>query len=378
MTKSKTTVPPKELTLNLKPPPSTGDVFADSCFILDSPPAPDDRIGAQMEGLKDVPGLVKKGLLEEAWMILDTHHLNLKDFDFIYAFKALILQKNGQPDAAKKTLLAGLKFGLGKFLLYERLGFLFFETGQLSEAIKCWIKSIVAMKMLNKMSMWEPFLYLAAVAKALSDDTRYRVLMARVREISGHEDLSLDDNALKKLNELTHQLSKASVLKALDILCRHYIPGQDPEPHQAIPGINPPAPPNVPAGRDHLSEFKSLFGENKKKAWITRFIMAILALSLILFFLQFLKFPEDKKDISPSTDTPEITWRPLPLKEIKPASPETPIAKVIQKKAPNIEMEQKKEDAEVESPEESIPNKEKYPFLKSKAKTTNPDIKKKD
>ena len=100
MTKKKTTVSPEKQTLTLKPPPSTGDVFADSCFVLDSPPALDDRIGSQMEGLRDVPGLVKQGLLEDAWMILDTHHLGLKDLDFIYAFKALILQKNGQPDAA--------------------------------------------------------------------------------------------------------------------------------------------------------------------------------------------------------------------------------------------------------------------------------------
>nr|NJM02048.1 hypothetical protein [Desulfobacula sp.] len=162
MTQKKTHVSPEQQIL--KPPPSTGDGFADSCFALDFLPSPDDRSGSRMEGLKEVPGLVKQGLLNEAWMILDKHHLEIKDLDFIYAFKALILQKNGQAEAAEKTLLAGLKFGRGKFLLYDRLGALAFETGQLAEAVRWWIKSIVAMRMLNQVTMWEPFLYLASTA----------------------------------------------------------------------------------------------------------------------------------------------------------------------------------------------------------------------
>ncbi|MFA5906586.1 MAG: hypothetical protein WC836_21840, partial [Desulfobacula sp.] len=357
MHKRKTSVSQESKTLTLKPPPSTGDVFADSCFVLEFPPSPDDRIGSQMEGLKDVPGLVKQGLLEDAWMILDTHHIGLKDLDFIYAFKALILQKNGQTDAAKKTLLAGLKLGRGKYLLYERLGFLFFETGQLNEAVKCWIKSIVAMKTLDKMTMWEPFLYLAGTAKTLSSEIHFRILSAWVREISPYGELSLDDKAVKKLNESAGGLSAESVLKALDILCRFYIPNQEAELRPAIPGIPTPGHPNVPATRDHLSAFKHLFGEDKRNAWVTRLAVTILALALILFFLQFLKTPEDEPDIKAPAALPEISRSTGPAEETKPVLPETqpPVAPVIHTKTPVVEMEQKKEGPNVESPEDPVP-----------------------
>ena len=366
MTQKKTHVSPENRPL--KPPPSTGDSFADSCFILDFLPSPDDRTGSRMEGLKEVPGLVKQGLLEDAWMILDEHHQTLKDLDFIYAFKALILQKNGQPEAAEKTLLAGLKFGKGKFLLYERLGFLCFETGQLTEAVRWWIKSIVAMRMLNQVTMWEPFLYLAAAARVLAGETQARTLTAFVTRLSPHGELSLDDKALKRINEQARGLSAPSVLKALDVLCLHFLQGPD----------NQPGHPHVPADRDPLLLTSRLWGKGEKNPWITRLAVIALCLALILFFLRFLKPPEDTPDMNAATAPPEIRQNSREAEDSKnplPA-PQTPIAPPMAEKEPVVEIEAKK-PARAVNPD-PIPHKTKYSFLKSKIKTVHPDIKAKD
>ena len=378
MTQKKNHVSPEHQTL--KPLPFTGDVFADSCFVLDFIPSPDDRTGSRMDGLKEVPGLVKQGLLEDAWMILDKHHQTLKDLDFIYAFKALILQKNGQPEAAEKTLLTGLKFGRGKFLLYERLGFLCFETGRLTEAVRWWIKSIVAMKMLNQVTMWEPFLYLAAAAKALASETHTKTLTAWVRQISPHGKLSLSENALKRINEQALGLSAPSILKALDVLCLHFLQPQDGQPDPAFPGPPPPEHPNVPKDRDPLLLTSRLWGKGERNSWITRLAVIVICLALILFFLRFLKPSEDTPDMNAATALPEICQNSREAEDSKNPlpTPQPPIAPPMAKQEPVVEIEAKKPDRAVNPTEDPIPHKTKYSFLKSKIKTVHPDIKAKD
>jgi len=371
MIQKKTHVSPEKQTL--KPPPPTGDGFADSCFALDFLPSPDDRSGSRMEGLKEVPGLVKQGLLNEAWMILDKHHLEIKDLDFIYAFKALILQKNGQPEAAEKTLLAGLKFGRGKFLLYDRLGFLAFETGQLTEAVRWWIKSIVAMRMLNQVTMWEPFLYLASTARALSGEAQARILTAFVTRLSPHGELSLDDKALKRINEQAQGLPAPSILKALDVLCLHFLQGPDDAPGPSLAGH-----PHAPADRDPLLPAGSLWGQGIPP-WLPRLAVIALCMALILLFFRFLKPSEDTPDmkapvppeIRQNSGLVEETKHPLP-------TPQEPVAGPKAEKEPVVEIEAKKPDRTVTPTETPIPHKEKPSFLKPKIKTVHPDIKKKD
>lgn len=365
---------------NLKAPPLTGDDFCDSCFVLDFLPSPDERIPSRMDGLKEVPGLVKQGLPDDAWMILDQQHQTLKDLDFIYAFKALILQKNGRPEAAKKILLAGLEFGRGKFLLYERLGFLYFETGRLAEAVRCWIKSIVAMRMLNQVTMWEPFLYLAAVAKALSGETHAGILTAYATRLSPHGELSLDDKALKRINEQALGLSAPSILKALDILCLHFLQTRDSLFDPAFPGIPPAGQPHDASSRKPFLLIRRLWGKGGKDPWITRLAVITLCLALILFFLQFLKSPEKTPETSISTTPTEIRQNSEPVEEMKSPlpSPREPIAPVIPEKIPAAEIKATKTDSGVESTDGLIPHKEKYSFLKSKTKSVQPDIKPKE
>ncbi len=365
---------------NLKAPPPTGDGFCDSCFVLDFLPSPDERIASRMDGLKEVPGLVKQGLPDDAWMILDQHHQTLKDLDFIYAFKALILQKNGRPEAAKKILLAGLESGRGKFLLYERLGFLSFETGRLAEAVPFWIKSIVAMRMLNQVIMWEPFLYLAATAKALSSETHAKILTAFATRLSPHGELSLDDKALKRLNEQALGLSAPSILKALDVLCLHFLQPQNSLSGPAFPGIPPAGQPHDATSRKPFLLISRLWGKGGKDPWITRLTVIVVCLALILVLLQFLKSPERTPETIIPKAPPEIRQSSEPVEETKhplPA-PQEPVAPVIPEKNPADEIKAIKTDSSIEAADDPIPHKGKYSFLKFKTKTLDPDIKPKE
>lgn len=324
----------------------TGDADVDACFSFDYTHCEDGRVWSKIEGLKEVPGLVKQDRLEDAWSILEAHQKTFYDFDFIYAWKALIFQKNGQVDAAKKTLRSGLMHAKGKFLLYDRFGFLEYETGDLNQAVSWWIKSIVTMVTANTVTMWEPFIYLAYVARACGSETHFKTLMAQVADISVHGELSLEANAVKRLHEKASTLPVASVLKAIDCLCKTFIknPGGDDMAHQPL---------------SHDS-----FIKKKKGYW--RLCLAIAGLILVCIFIFFTMSPPPP-DTSKIIEPPEIKTN-IEVQQ-KGATP------ALSKKTPEIEI---KKEPGTKKAMDQLQNKKKLPQLKVKTKSPDPVIKKKD
>lgn len=367
MTKPDTTVFPEQKPMRFKPLAPTGDAFVDDCFSINFTGSRDDRVWSRIEGLKDVPGLVKQNRLEDAWSILDANKDAFRDFDFIYAWKATIFQKTGQNDAARKTLISGLKRSKEKFLLCDRFGFLEYETGDLNQAVKWWIKSIVAMIGINAVTMWEPFIYLAYVANICGSKNRFNLLMAQVEKISVHGELSLEEDAVKKLQEKAPTLSVTSVLKAIDCLCDNFIT----VPETLKTGTPPPA---------SLADFTSskgdtdIFPGKRKTPWLI--YIAVGALILIFLFFFFSR-PSKTDPVVPEPDESPAAKAALTIPE-KAADPvmskKTP-APVLPEKAPAVEIQK---EPDIEPAADPIQHKEKYPYLKVKTKTPNPVIKKKE
>ena len=380
MSKPETTALPEQKQIRFKPPALTGDAYVDDCFSINFTEEREKRIWSRIEGLKDVPGLVKQNRLEDAWFILDANKDAFRDFDFIYAWKAVIFQKTGQNDAARKTLISGLKRSKEKFLLCDRLGFLEYETGDLNLAVKWWIKSIVAMIGINAVTMWEPFIYLAYVANICGSRNRFKFLMAQVERISVHGELSLEETAVKKLQEKAPTLSVKSVLKAIDCLCDNFI---------AVPEIKKPEEPPSSSLAD-LSASKRDTGILRKKGKMP-WLLLLAAGGLILVFLFFFFSRPEKTDpaipepdIAPAAkaaDTvPETITAPvLPEKEPAAAAavivPEKEAALAIPEKAPEVET---RKEPDMEPAADPVQHKEKHPYLKVKTKTPNPVIKKKE
>lgn len=269
--------------------PLTHDDYVDGCFSFDFPLGTDPRVWWEIDGLKDVPGLVKEDRLEEAWAILDAGQDAFDDFDFIYAWKSLIFQKNGQFEAAGKTLTSGLTRARKKSVLCDRFALLEYETGHMDTAVQWWIRSIVAMVSTHTVTLWEPFLYLAYVARARGSETHFKILMARVTEISVHGELGLEETAVKALYEKTSRLSGLPVLKALELLCDHFLKDLEhketaPALKTALPDLAQEAPPSFLNGRPVV-------------------FLAITGLVLLCCFL-FYFFPVPP---APDPDRPEIS-----------------------------------------------------------------------
>jgi hypothetical protein len=281
---------------------------------------------------------VKQDRLAQAWDILAGQESLFRDFDYIYAWKAAILLKNNQPDAAEKILFSGLANAKSKHLLCERTGFFLFGTGELDKAVPFWIKSIVFMVQDGVLTRWEPFLYLARVAKACGSIESYHILMNQVADIFARGQLDLAAETIQKIENSCARLPVASMAKAIDCLCALYfidpdiqVPEPDAMPSSGIPG---PVPKKTP---------RFLFSG------------AILLLILICTFVLFLFF--SKADPG-SVNTPPA---PAPILEKRPAA----------NPAPKPEPVPEKVLAPLENP------KEKPASPKTKTKSPDPDIKQK-
>ncbi len=330
------------------------DIFVEECFSFDLPLKVEKRNPSQIQGLKDIPGLVKKNRLKEAWQILDTHQDKYIDLDFIYVWQAMILERSGRIPEAKEILADGLKHATQKHVLCDRMGFLAYKADDMAGAIKWWIRSVVAMHKIQTVTMWEPFLYLAYVAQGFGNENAFQSLMVQVTKISVHGELQLEKDAQKNLNKMLKTLPLESVTNALDILCTRF----EQDTSSALPQ-------NKSDNEHETLEFKPT-----KKSYLQWLILMGLILTCLLGYLFFTK----PTDITQKTATPQKTIQiEQPSIEINKA----PVVIASKKEAIPNRTYSKKATVEYRTHLERIPHIKKQPGLKVKTKTTHPDIKKK-
>nr|NJM02047.1 hypothetical protein [Desulfobacula sp.] len=96
--------------------------------------------------------------------------------------------------------------------------------------------------------------------------------------LSPHGELSLDDKTLKRIREQARGLPAPSILKALDVLCLHFLQAPD-----NAPGPSLAESPQAPADRDPLLPGGSLRGRGIPP-WLLRLAVIALCMALILLF----------------------------------------------------------------------------------------------
>ena len=186
-------------------------------FDIDFDHVKENRDWKTMETLNLVPGLVKENRLDEALKILDDQPQSLNDFDFIYAWKAFVYQKQQEFDQAEEILFKGIKNAKAKNLICDRLGYLYYEIGAMENAVKWWLKSVLVMTQSKASFLWEPFLYLAYTAKGCGRNKEYHMLMHIAWQ--SHGKIMLQKEAEADLLKKAADLKTSSVPEAIKILC---------------------------------------------------------------------------------------------------------------------------------------------------------------
>lgn len=203
---------------------SDADINLDTCFSFDLKQGREDRHWPQIDGLKDVPGLVREQKFDRAMAILNDKEALFHDFDFIYAWKAHIFQKKGDFNAAGKTLTTGLQKANTKYLLCDRFGFLESSAGRMQEAVQWWIRSIVLMSNETQAGLWEPFLYLAHIARTVGCETEHALLVNAANTACRQGNVELKPEAANSLERQSAGLEKTWVPQALVRLCNTWLP----------------------------------------------------------------------------------------------------------------------------------------------------------
>ncbi len=224
------------------------DHFFDDCFSFAISNEHEKRNWSRIDEFKGVPDLVKKEDYNKAWFILDHVSAQYTDYNFIYAWKATILQKKKDYNAARDILIKGIKNAKSTHLLCERMGYLEFESGDINDAVMWWIRSVVLMNQPNATKRWEGLLYLSYIAKACGWKSNHEILMTIVSRISIHGRLELESETIALLEKKVPELETKPIEKAIGHLCVYYLKDQiqlTPNINKEIEKTNDPAHPSA-------------------------------------------------------------------------------------------------------------------------------------
>lgn len=347
------------------------------CFTMAFEHQADDRDWKSIEDLNRVPPLVKTDHLTEAMAILDANAVTYADFDFIYAWKASIYQRQQMYDRAGEILTLGLEKAKAKHLLCDRLGYLHAELGAMETAVSWWVKSITLMSTGRARFIWEPFLYMAYVAKNCDCPKEYQILYTIASQV--HGTISLTPEAEKDLEKKTRNLNSEFVPMVIRHLCKKYLAGRFApsrksklEPQKRLPADSYALPGKTTTTQEHRINLK----------WTGIAIAAAIAAVVLIFLLLASggnpnvpdkkdgltgitkqTMPQDNNSPASQPQKPKPADIKPPVTEQDPPPPETPAVKTdtsrpVQK---NIPQE----------------HKTKAGYLKQKTKQPGPNLQKK-
>jgi hypothetical protein len=152
--------------------------------------------------------------------LLDAVFDEYTDFDFVYSRKAIIYSKNGNLNAARAVIHAGLSRARTKHSLCEHMGNIEFEWGNLSDAVRWWIKSITLQQQLAGYASWHSFVYLAGIATALGEEESSERLLGAL-DSQRPERVRLNGDGRNRVALKVAREGNAAMRRAIQRLCEH-------------------------------------------------------------------------------------------------------------------------------------------------------------
>jgi tetratricopeptide (TPR) repeat protein len=175
-----------------------------------------------MPGAKAIPEASNAGRVEEAIRFAEALRDKYPDFYFPYYWFAVSYRKQGRYDDAQNALGDGLRLSKSKYQLCQMYGDTEWELGNLPEAVKWWIISIVVQVSTENLDDFVSFLHLSYVAEQLglgSACSRLRQFVDRIRI----GQIRLNGDAANKLYIATRRQGTESMKRAIDLLDREYL-----------------------------------------------------------------------------------------------------------------------------------------------------------
>ena len=144
---------------------TSADSFAARCFAQEFAEQPDDRTFNSSPRFREILDPLNSGRADEAIAKAIALMPEFSDFDMIYSWASSGYIKKRDYDQAVAILKKGLASAKRKYLLLSKMGSLYFEKGDISEASFYWIQAILGQR--SNPQDHNPYLYLIYVANAL-------------------------------------------------------------------------------------------------------------------------------------------------------------------------------------------------------------------
>jgi tetratricopeptide (TPR) repeat protein len=202
-------------TIQLSITPPTGDPYVDSCLTLGFTEVVDGREWNEYPELLEVMELVNSYRIEEGLDLAISIREEYSDFDHVYRWLALAYGKQGDYQKARQTLKEGLRNCLRKYHLCNYLALIEYEVGDLVEANRWWIQSLLLQETYEEYGDYQPFLYLAYVSQALGMITLSQRLFTQSDRI---RQLRLVQKAAIAISKMAREQGGPSIVRTLELL----------------------------------------------------------------------------------------------------------------------------------------------------------------
>jgi hypothetical protein len=203
----------------VKTPPRTGDAYVDSCFEFDFEEFDESRVWHEIASIKEIPFVADtdtRRALELAESALDDY----RDYSFVYYWIGKLRGQLSYPGEPRTTYLEGLRMGRNKPMLCGGIAVSEFDRGNLSEAVKWWIKSCAIQLSCGLSRDGFSFLNLAYVAQGLKLAQYKTPLIATGQDM---QSIDFDSFGANQRILLAHEQGTASIKSAVSLLCDFYM-----------------------------------------------------------------------------------------------------------------------------------------------------------
>lgn len=163
---------------------ASSDDYVEDCFDLQWSERPDDRVVSDVLGAQAIVDVGNAGRTEEAIQLAQQLCTEQPDYWFSYCWLGILQRRERRFVEARRALQEGLQHAKRKYNLCEQLGELEWETNDLPEAVKWWIRCVVLQLEAATLSAHTSFLRLSYVADEVGLTETCRKLLDYVDEIN--------------------------------------------------------------------------------------------------------------------------------------------------------------------------------------------------
>jgi hypothetical protein len=200
----------------------TGDDYIHSCFHFQFQQYKEARDWSQIPEAVAIPRTANSGQTNEALRLAEQFVKNYRDFDFGYYWLGNLYLQLGLYGPASKAVTEGLQLSKSKYSLCRTMGMIHLKVGELPDAVKWWIRSLVIRISSNELNDVEILIYLSYVAEGLELNSECLSLRKCADEINTSQ-IRLASEATNKLFGLARTCGSPSIKRAIALFVKEYI-----------------------------------------------------------------------------------------------------------------------------------------------------------